>query len=451
MKRKAMRMDCAAPDIKDSRQVGDLSQVRNRARPRIAYLTSNDPKDRKSWSGTHYSMATALQRHCGDVILIGPIEPPLEMLRKAIRRGLKVFTGKTYLYTHTIRFSRQIARIAAKRMAGEQFDFIVAPAGSGEIANLKTDLPVVYLSDATFASVLSYYPEFSRVLKGCIRDANTLEQSAIDRASLILYSSSWAADSACRDYNADPNKVRVVPFGANLEEPPDAEKVLTKVLSDTCKMLFVGVDWEKKGGKIAFETLVELERLGIPAQLTIVGCVPPSGIRHKNLRVVGSLDKNDSDQRRRLYQLYWDAHFFLLPTRADCSPIVLCEANAFGLPAITTDTGGIADIIENGRNGYRLPLSARGREYAELIAETYSNKARYGELRRNSRAAYDSKLNWDAWGIAVDKLVRDAIGYGKTGDGMVAETGFAGKTCLPGQPDDELATVEQEIVQGGNG
>ena len=123
-------------------------------------------------------------------------------------------------------------------------------------------------------------------------------------------------------------------------------------------MLFVGVDWEKKGGKIAFETLLELERLGISAHLTIVGCVPPSDIRHKNLRLAGSLNKNDSSQRRQLYHLYRNADFFLLPTRAECYGIALCEANAFGLPAITTDTGGIADIIENGKNGYRLPMSA---------------------------------------------------------------------------------------------
>lgn len=402
---------CVAPECKDDQRTGKLRQRGNRRALRIAYLTKNDPRDRKSWSGTHYSMAMALQRHCGDTILIGPIEPPLEILRRGLRKVLKLITGRTYLYTHTVSFSRQIARIAAKKMTHGQFDLIFAPAGAADIAFLNTDLPVVYLSDATVASVVNYYPEFSGVLRGCISDANLLEQTAINRASLILYSSSWAAQSAQKHYHANPNKVRVVPFGANLDEPPSAEEVLNRDHSDTCRMLFVGVDWEKKGGRIAFETLLELERMGVSARLTVVGCVPPRDIRHKNLCIVGSLNKNDAGQRRRLYKLYGEAEFFLLPTRADCSPIVLCEANAFGLPAITTETGGIADIIENGENGYRLPMTAGGKEYAHVIAQIYSDRERYENLRRQSRAAYDSRLNWDAWGTTVNQLVREALGY----------------------------------------
>ena len=297
--------------------------------------------------------------------------------------------------------------------------------------------------------MLDYYPEFSRVLKGCIRDANTLEQSAINRASLVFYSSSWAADSARKDYGADAAKVRVVPFGANLEEPPSAEEVLNRGLSDTCRMLFVGVDWEKKGGKIAFETLLELERLGISAHLTIVGCVPPSDIRHKNLRLAGSLNKNDSCQRRQLYHLYRDADCFLLPTRADCSAIVLCEANAFGLPAITTDTGGIADIIENGKNGYRLPMSAGGREYAAVIARPLK-QGKIREMRRNSRAAYDSRLNWDAWGISVNSIICDALGYEQarpksSGAGVAGESL---KAIALFEPNCETGTSTGKAVSG---
>src|SRR5713101_3339896 len=88
-------------------------------RPRIAYLTSNDPQDRRSWSGTHYFMAQALQRHCGDLIPIGPIKPRSVLFKRAIRKGLKLLTGKTYLYTHTTAVAKQTARIAEQRMANE--------------------------------------------------------------------------------------------------------------------------------------------------------------------------------------------------------------------------------------------------------------------------------------------------------------------------------------------
>jgi glycosyltransferase involved in cell wall biosynthesis len=374
-------------------------------RPRIGYLTSNDPLDRRSWSGTQYYIAQALQKHCGDVFPIGPIKPRSVILKQAVQKGLRLLAGRNYLYTHTISLSKQMARIAEKKMANEEFDFIFAPAGSTQIAYLRTNVPLVYLSDTTFAAILNYYPEFSGLSKTCIREGNALEQLAIARARLILYSSSWAAGSARKDYHADPAKLHVIPFGANLEEPPTTEAALQKTASTRCNLLFVGVDWRKKGGDIAFETLVELKRLGISAQLTIVGCSPPDNVRRRDVHVISFLNKNDPVQREQLYKLYLDADFLLLPTRAECYGIVFCEANAFGVPVIATDTGGISEIVRDGENGYLLPPCARGSEYARVIAATYLNKEKYIELKYNSRTCFETRLNWDAWGTAVARLI----------------------------------------------
>ncbi|HVB60016.1 MAG TPA: glycosyltransferase, partial [Ktedonobacteraceae bacterium] len=89
---------------------------------------------------------------------------------------------------------------------------------------------------------------------------------------------------------------------------------------------------------------------------------------------------------------------------------VFKEANAFGLPAITTSTGGVADIVRDGENGYALPYEARGDDYARLIANLWHDKPRYRLLAQTSRAAYDERLSWDAWAKAVreiiDKIVR---------------------------------------------
>jgi glycosyltransferase involved in cell wall biosynthesis len=368
-------------------------------------VTSNDPRDRRSWSGTHFYIAQALQQHCGELIPIGPIKPKTLVFRKVLRKALKTLTGKNYLFTHTVSLSKQMAGMAEKVMASEDFDLIFAPASAGPIAYLRTGRPIVYLSDTTFAAIQNYYPEFSHISAAITREAHTLEQRAIDRASLLIFSSSWAAESARRDYHADPAKIHILPFGANIDDAPPAAAAQGRRDSGTCRLLFVGVDWFKKGGEIAFETLCELERLGCPAELTVVGCVPPKTFQHKNLKVISFLNKNIPEQRERLQRLYLDSDFFLLPTRADCSPIVLSEANAYGLPALATDVGGVPEIIRNGENGYVLPLQARGKEYATAIAAAFADRAKYLALRRSSRAAYDERLNWDAWGRAVATLI----------------------------------------------
>ena len=89
--------------------------------------------------------------------------------------------------------------------------------------------------------------------------------------------------------------------------------------------------------------------------------------------------------------------------------MVFCEASAYGLPVISTDTGGVSGAVKQGENGFLLPLVAGGAEYAELIARVYKDEEVYAELVRTSRAAFEDRLNWDAWGIAVKKLIDEML------------------------------------------
>jgi glycosyltransferase involved in cell wall biosynthesis len=84
---------------------------------------------------------------------------------------------------------------------------------------------------------------------------------------------------------------------------------------------------------------------------------------------------------------------------------VLCEANAFGLPVFTTDVGGIPTIAKNGKNGYMLPLSATGEDYANLIIEKLSDPTHYHNLVQSSRKEYDSRLNWNKWAESLHQLI----------------------------------------------
>ena len=42
-------------------------------RLKIAFLTATNARDKKSRSGTLYYMGQALQKHCGDVYYLGPL------------------------------------------------------------------------------------------------------------------------------------------------------------------------------------------------------------------------------------------------------------------------------------------------------------------------------------------------------------------------------------------
>jgi glycosyltransferase involved in cell wall biosynthesis len=236
-----------------------------------------------------------------------------------------------------------------------------------------------------------------------------IERLAITNAKRLIYPSSWAARSAIEDYGADPLKVHIIPLGANFDVPPSREDATRFHQRDVCRLLFVGVSWERKGGDIAFETLLELLRLGVPSELIVVGCQPPPHVSHNRLRVFPFLNKNNPEECKLLYTLYYQSDFFVLPTRAECFGIVLCEANAFGLPVLSTETGGVSEIVRNGVNGFLLPLEARGDRYAAVIRDIYDDSTRYADLRKSSRGEFESRLNWDAWGRQVCEIFRVAV------------------------------------------
>ncbi len=352
-------------------------------------------------------MSAALERQGGEVHRLGPLMPRFWRLIERVQRHVGRITGKTLFFTTY--FSRKIARMAEVQLADGDFDVIFAPAGSGVIAHLKTKDPVVYLSDATFKGMLDYYPEFSNVLSSHKLAVNEIESLAIQNCAQLIYPSRWAANSAVTDYGAVPTKVHVVPFGANIETVPSREQVVRSFNAERCRLLFVGVEWLRKGGDIALETLLALERLGVPAELTVVGCLPPNGFKHPNLKVIPFINKNEPEGRERLQELWNEADFFLLPTRAECFSIALCEANAYGIPILSTLTGGVPELVRDGVNGYLFPLAARGEAYAEQICKVYRDPMAYQALRISSREEFESRLNWDAWGRSVMTIFLQAI------------------------------------------
>lgn len=379
-------------------------------RLRIALLGPGHPKDKRVLSSSLYYMGQALEKHCGDVYYCEPIisfEKHCGRLIDAISRRL---FKKAVAYDHLLPVAKKHGKLAAQRLDGRSFDAIVAIMNLVDIACLATDIPIVLVLDATFARQHNYLPQFSNLWEWSTDQANKVEEMAYQNARALLYSSSWAARSAIGDYGIDPQKVHTIFFGANLDTIPSREMVLAKKKSERCRLLFMGVGWERKGGAIAFETLLELEKLGIQAELIVCGCTPPKGVAHERMRVIPFLDKNDERQSQEIENLYAMADFLLVPTRCDAFGHIFCEASAFGLPSITTNTGGVPEVIRNGENGHVLPYHAEGSEYAQVIAEIYQDDQRYTALVQSSRAAFESRLNWDTWGSAVTQVLQDIIG-----------------------------------------
>lgn len=391
------------------------SRVGEGLRPKIALIAPSgvglrsDARLKNSFVGTIHYMAQALERHSGAVIPLVPPRLASEILSCYVSGALRRVWGSTYDHGHTSRLAGQFGRHYGALLQQSNADIVFAPLASAQIANLETDKPILYLSDATFDLVNNYYPKYSNLTAESIRQGNDIERQAIRRATALVYPTRWAANSAIHYYGARPEHLYIIPFGANIDNAPSLSECMNRKQSDVCKLVLIGTNWNRKGADLAVDTLDALDQLGVPCELVVCGCTPPPGRRRRNLTAIPFLDKNLPEHRERFAELLLTAHFMLLPTRSESFGIVFCEAAAFGLPVVATATGGVSEVVIEGDNGYTLPHNANGSRYAELIRDLFRNWERYQTLARSSWEAYDCRLSWDVWGSATAKVIEGLL------------------------------------------
>jgi glycosyltransferase involved in cell wall biosynthesis len=371
---------------------------------RIALIYPQSARDIRTWSGTPYFMARALSTHLGTIIDLSPSRVPVLPYR-VFAKLTALVTGRRVPYNHLRHYSRRIGRDFTRRLRAVDADLVLAPGGSESIAYLETDLPIVYYSDATWQNVIDYYRVYSNLHSMVRRSGEEIERRAISRSRLLLYPSHWAADSAIRDYGADPQRVRVDFLGANLLDPPTRASVSDRSLGATLRLLLIGVDWWIKGGDVALRVLTGLLDRGVDAELTVVGCTAPDGVAHPRLRVIPFLNKGIDEERQRFESLLHEADFFILPSRFEAAGLVFCEASAYGLPILAARTGGIPSLVAEGRNGFTIAHDDEPEGYIETILRLRADPEEYRRLCATTREEYDNRLNWDIWG----EKVADAI------------------------------------------
>jgi glycosyltransferase involved in cell wall biosynthesis len=354
-------------------------------------------------------MFLALKQHCSEVTALGPGAEGWWFAARAVGRFARICLGKNIDTSHTVALSRVLGRTFRRKLSHGDFDLVFAPAGSTETAFLETRLPIVLFGDLTASLFRNYAANLTKLSPWSVAQLEQVEGRALHRASHLVYASEWAAMSAMQDYQLSPEKISVIPLGANLDEVPGPEEILARrpPQENECKLLFIGVDWERKGGSTALEAMRQLRRRGVNATLTVVGCVPPGGMNEADVHVIPFLDKSRLEHQQQLVRLLMESDIMLFPTRREAFGIVCCEANACGTPLIVSDTGGVP--VRDGQNGVLLPPTATGSDYADAVQSLLANPDRYLRLSRGGRQAFESRLNWDAWGQSMTAVFRRVL------------------------------------------
>ena len=205
-----------------------------------------------------------------------------------------------------------------------------------------------------------------------------------------------------RFLNVPANKVRVIPNAVDLKHVDGFRP--HKLNRKNNSFLFVGKVAYNKG---IIDLVGAFKKLRLDVELNIAGTGPLlEKLRQDNhdLRI-NFLGRVNED---KLFELYWNSDAFIYPTLFEGMPTVVIEAMACGLPVISTDIGGLPDLVDQ-RNGFVIPPAS-----PEVLARTVERFAALSEedkdkMRASSRQKVESKFTWKKVAKQTLSLIRDLL------------------------------------------
>jgi alpha-maltose-1-phosphate synthase len=211
-----------------------------------------------------------------------------------------------------------------------------------------------------------------------------LDKRVFEAAACVVAWSERARQSVIEDYQIDDQKVKTIPPGVNLDllTYPDQTKKANGALY---KILFVGADFQRKGGYDLLE--VFLQSFSDCAELHLVTPTPLDYI-HPNIYVYPDIKAYS----QKWLDLYSQVDLFVMPTYAEALGLVFMEAMAAGLPVIATNLPQIAEVVSNGETGFLIQPGNR-HALSTKIHHLIENPTLGRDMGSKGRKVVEQKFN----------------------------------------------------------
>lgn len=305
-----------------------------------------------------------------------------------LRAFLKKSQLKRYFYRTPFMF-RAIKSLAAEQVKNRDYAFSFQMQSIFDAGT--SGLPHFVYTDHTHLANLAY-PHFDR-RKMFAEAWIKLEQTIYHNATANFTRSSNISRSIIEQYACPANRVACVYAGSNA---PVGDTIPQNDGYRNKNILFVGIDWHRKGGPLLVQAFETVRRAHPDAHLTIVGCSP--AVDTPNCHVVGPVSLE------AMGHYYRRASVFCLPTTVEPFGIVFVEALNYGLPVVATHVGAVPDMVIDGQNGYTV-APGDGAALARRLIELLDNPALCRAFGRAGAQLAATRYNWEY----VGRRMRDAI------------------------------------------
>jgi glycosyltransferase involved in cell wall biosynthesis len=320
------------------------------------------------------------------------------MLHVFIEYGWEILLGRKAVrecFWRTAYIFRAIKALTSAVLSKDRYAFSIQ--NQSLFDGSKAGIPHYVYTDHTHLANLRY-PDFDRRRLYSARWVE-LERSVYLNATLNFTRNRLAARSIVEDYSCPPDKVVCVFAGSNVGT--DFEVNVRKYSSK--RILFVGTEWERKGGPELVEAFKRVLEAHPTARLTIIGCSPEVDV--PNCEVVGRVPLE------RLNDWYEGASVFCLPSKLEPYAIVFLEAAAHGLPVVATEMEGAADFVLHGETGYLVKLGDI-ESLAGVLSRMIADPEKCRTMGENGRRLVRQNFSWDKVGA---RLVENILASTRAG------------------------------------
>jgi starch synthase len=294
-------------------------------------------------------------------------------------------------------------RVARRLMSGQQVNAVYAYDG-GALESFRAaknrDLKCIYEHPIGYwrkvralqREEAELHPEWAPTLLSLRDSEEKLAQKdeELALADVVIVPSTFSSESLA-DAPSLRAPVRVIPYGA----PPIGNQANSDAVRGKLRVLFVGALSQAKGLGYLLEAATQLQR---QIELTLIGrrvsaVIPEQAVLDRH-RWIPSLSHEELLEEMARHDV------LVFPSLHEGFGLVILEAMAQGIPVITTAHSGGPDVIEEGVDGFIVPIRS-----AEAIAEKFNLLARDRERLAAMKQAARCKAEGRSWRIYRERLV----------------------------------------------
>jgi glycosyltransferase involved in cell wall biosynthesis len=206
-------------------------------------------------------------------------------------------------------------------------------------------------------------------------------------------------------YGHLPGRIWYVPNGTS----PEFFRYRTFNDSSALRLLYVGTWLDRKGIHYLVDSFARLATRLPQVSLTVAGCLLseeevkasfPADFRHR-ISVQPRLGRD------AMPDLYVSHDIFVFPSLVEGMPLTLLEAMATAMPVVTTNTCGMADIVESEFNGILVPAA----DSAALTAALRRLCEAAGLRKSLGLAAQDTarRYTWRSSAAQLERILKLAV------------------------------------------